>query len=158
NDSRPKRAPSLTRRVGPINPTRKRGETPILSSKNFHMADSSVACTAIARQYRHESLARMLRWLALLAIIVPCLWYGDFFEWSRYRKGIPHVFRILVAEGLPPDFSRYAEWSKALVDTIVMSIAGTAIAVAFSFVLAFLAASNTAPHWLVYVLARGLLN
>jgi phosphonate transport system permease protein len=45
-----------------------------------------------------------------------------------------------------------------LLDTVVMSIGGTAIAVVISFFLCFLAARNTTPNRLAYLLARGFLN
>ncbi|WP_432278247.1 phosphonate ABC transporter, permease protein PhnE [Pseudomonas aeruginosa] len=45
-----------------------------------------------------------------------------------------------------------------MIDTLAMSIAGTAIAVVFSLVVAFVAARNTAPHPLVFGVARVLLN
>ncbi|WP_112160993.1 phosphonate ABC transporter, permease protein PhnE, partial [Klebsiella pneumoniae] len=44
------------------------------------------------------------------------------------------------------------------IDTLAMSIAGTAIAVVCSLVVAFVAARNTAPHPLVFGVARVLLN
>jgi hypothetical protein len=61
----------------------------------------------IDRRYRHGTSLRLLCVLLVLAVVAGCLWYGGFFEVARYRKGIPNVFRIIVAEGLPPDFSRY---------------------------------------------------
>jgi phosphonate transport system permease protein len=91
-------------------------------------------------------------------LVLACLWYGDFFDVRRYLKGIPHVFRIIVTEGLPPDFGHYRSWGKALLDTAAMSVGGTAVAVVLSFGLAFPAARNTTPHPLVYLGARGLLN
>ncbi|HCC81503.1 MAG TPA: phosphonate ABC transporter, permease protein PhnE, partial [Methylophaga sp.] len=45
-----------------------------------------------------------------------------------------------------------------LLDTLAMSIAGTAIAVMFSVPMAFLAARNTSPHGVVFQLARVVLN
>jgi phosphonate transport system permease protein len=41
---------------------------------------------------------------------------------------------------------------------MVMSVGGTALAVALSFPLGFLAARNTSPHPVIYLSARGLLN
>ena len=61
-------------------------------------------------------------------------------------------------ESLPPDFGNAADWWKPLLDTLAMSIAGTAVAVALSLPLAFLAARNTSPHPVVFQLARILLN
>jgi phosphonate transport system permease protein len=122
------------------------------------MASASADRDDIDREYRRGYHRQLLRVIGVLGVVVLCLWYGGFFEIHRYVKGIPHVFRIIVAEGLPPDFTRYREWARALVDTIAMSVGGTAIAVALSFPLGFLAAWNTTPHLLVHVAARGLLN
>ena len=58
----------------------------------------------------------------------------------------------------PPDFREAPKWVRPLLDTLAMSIAGTALAVGFSLPLAFLAARNTTPHPLVYQVARGVLN
>jgi len=112
----------------------------------------------IYRASRRASRLRALQTGAVVAVVLACLWYGDVFEAQRYVKGLPQAFKILVAEGLPPDFSRYRDWAPALLDTLVTSIAGTAIAVGLSFFVAFLAARNTSPHPVVYLLARGLLN
>jgi phosphonate transport system permease protein len=114
--------------------------------------------TEAIEAYRRGYRSLGLRAVAVAAVVLVCLWYADFFEPSRYIKGIPHVFRIIVTEGLPPDFSRWREWGKAVVDTVVMSIGGTAIAFVLSFVLGFLAAANTTPNRLVYLASRGLLN
>jgi phosphonate transport system permease protein len=59
---------------------------------------------------------------------------------------------------MPPNFSDARNWVKPVMDTLAMSIAGTALAICLSLPLAFLAARNTTPHPLVYQLARSLLN
>ena len=46
----------------------------------------------------------------------------------------------------PPDFQTARNWLKPLIDTLAMSVAGTALAVVLSVPLAFLAARNTTPH------------
>ena len=121
------------------------------------MTTLSPAYAAIYRQHRRGFWRRAAQAAGAGAVVLACLWYADFFELQRYLRGVPHVWRILLAEGLPPDFSRYREWGKALLDTAVMSVAGTAIAVTLSFGLAFVA-GNTSPHPIAYLLARGLLN
>jgi phosphonate transport system permease protein len=129
-----------------------------LHGLEYGMASVPAVRDNIDRLYRRGYRQHLLRVLAVLGVVAVCLWYGGFFEVQRYLKGIPHVFRIIVTEGLPPDFSRYREWAKALLDTIVMSVGGTAVAIALSFPLGFLAAWNTTPQRVVYVAARGLLN
>ena len=64
------------------------------------------------------------------------------------------LFRSMV----PPDFSRWQSWIRPLIDTLAMSVAGTAFAVVFSLPLALLAAPNTSPNAVVYQGARLLLS
>ncbi len=122
------------------------------------MAIGSAVWDQIDRGYRRGYRRRLLAASAVLGVVTLCLWYGDCFEVKRYLKGIPHVFKIIESEGIPPDFRRYQESGRALLDTVVMSIGGTALAITLSFPLGFLAAWNTTPNRVVYVAARGLLN
>lgn len=94
---------------------------------------------------------------AVVAVIVAASWYVNLLDLQLLANGIPAILTLL-RESFPPDFSHGADWFKPLLDTLAMSIAGTALAVVFSFPLAFLAARNTAPHPLVYHVARTLLN
>jgi len=68
------------------------------------------------------------------------------------------AFSQLFREMVPPDFGRWHSWLKPLADTLAMSIAGTALAVAISLPLALLSASNTSPHPLIYHAFRTLLS
>lgn len=93
----------------------------------------------------------------VLAIVAAAAWYVGLLDFGVLADGVPAIL-TLAGEAVPPDFSNARNWFKPLVDTLAMSIAGTAIAVLFSFPLAFLAARNTAPHPLVFHMARTLLN
>jgi len=129
------------------------------------------------RRWRQHGLVTTV----LVLVVGYCLWYGNAFELEPYERGVPRVIDILWTEGLPPSFQltweplqawrdgtadrtfleavhRSIPWLFPLWDTLVMSIAGTALAIAMSFFVAFLAASNTTPHWTVYWVARGILN
>ena len=64
----------------------------------------------------------------------------------------------LLGEMIPPDFTNYQDWVTPLLDTLAMSVAGTALAILFSVPLGLLAARNTSPHPLIYQLARTTLN
>ncbi|MHB1233306.1 MAG: phosphonate ABC transporter, permease protein PhnE [Burkholderiales bacterium] len=97
------------------------------------------------------------RLVAVLAVILVCAYYVGLFDSARLADGVPSLLS-LVGEMLPPNFSDWRNWIKPLFDTLAMSVAGTALAVAFSVPLAFLAARNTTPHPAVYHVARGLLN
>lgn len=99
----------------------------------------------------------VLRLGAVLLVILFCAGYVGLFDGERLAEGVPSLFS-LVGEMLPPNFNEAGNWWKPLLDTLAMSVAGTALAVIFSLPLGFLAARNTTPHPLVYQLARGLLN
>jgi phosphonate transport system permease protein len=58
---------------------------------------------------------------------------------------------------MPPDFSRWRDWLNPLLDTLAMSIAGTALAVVISLPLGLLAAPNISPHPVILLAARTLL-
>jgi phosphonate transport system permease protein len=111
-----------------------------------------------------ELLARerqgKLKHAGLVAALVLCciiaLAVTGFFDAQRFADGLP-AFAQLFTEMVPPDFSRWQSWIKPLVDTLAMSIAGTALAVVLALPLALLAAPNTAPHPLVYHATRTLL-
>jgi phosphonate transport system permease protein len=94
--------------------------------------------------------------LLVIAVAVSCGYVG-LFDARRLSEGLPSIVH-LVSEMLPPDFSDAPRWVRPLVDTLAMSVAGTAMAVALSLPLGLLAARNTTPHALVYRAARGLLN
>ena len=58
----------------------------------------------------------------------------------------------------PPDFTSLTSWMKPLLDTLAMSIAGTALAILFSTIIAFFAAKQTSPYPVLYHIARSVLN
>jgi phosphonate transport system permease protein len=108
--------------------------------------------------YQRGQWARsVLRMALLLIVVLVCCAYVGMFDTRRLAEGLPSIVN-LVAEMLPPDFSDARRWLRPLLDTLAMSVSGTALAVAFSLPLALFAARNTSPHPLVYRLARGLLN
>lgn len=94
---------------------------------------------------------------AVVACVATALWYTGATDAGRLIEGVD-VARTLVSDMLPPDFSRWRDWVVPMVDSIAMSIAGTAIAVALCAPLAFLAAANTAPARWSYWLVRGVFN
>lgn len=111
----------------------------------------------ILDQQRRAWNAGALRLLWILLAILGCLHYVGLFDGERLAEGGPSILRLL-GEMLPPDFANARDWLKPLLDTLAMSVAGTALAVALSLPLAFLAARNTTPHPATYQFARGLLN
>ena len=94
--------------------------------------------------------------LVLLAILL-CAWLTDLLDVQRMSEGIPAIGTLLT-EMFPPDFTEMESWVRPMVDTIAMSIAGTALSIVLSLPLGVLAARNTSPNPTVYRIARGILN
>lgn len=93
---------------------------------------------------------------AVVAVCAAALYIAGFFDLERFIESGPALAQ-LGSEMVPPDFTRWPKWMRPLLDTLAMSIAGTALAVLLSLPLALLAAPNTTPHWAVYRLTRTLL-
>lgn len=92
----------------------------------------------------------------LLAASALALGATGFFDAARFAEGLPALAQ-LGSEMVPPNFTRWQSWLKPLLDTLAMSVAGTALTVIVSLPLALLAAPNTAPHPLVLRAARTLM-
>ena len=74
--------------------------------------------------------------------------YGGAFDLRRYGDALPTIIQ-LARDAMPPDFSRWAQWGKPLLETLAMSIAGTALAAVAAMPLAVLAARNVVRQpWL----------
>lgn len=111
----------------------------------------------LLKRYGQRWQKQTLQVMAVLAIILLASWYVDLLNFEKLAQGIPAI-GTLAGESFPPDFTNIRNWLSPLLDTLAMSIAGTAIAVFFSIPLAFLAARNTSPHPLVFQLSRIILN
>jgi phosphonate transport system permease protein len=93
----------------------------------------------------------------VVALIAGAMWLTGLLDMGRFADAWPAI-KQLSLDMFPPDFKRFDKWLRPLVDTLAMSIAGTALAVALSLPLGLLAARNTTPHWMVYQAARQILN
>jgi len=94
---------------------------------------------------------------AVVAVCLVALGITGFFDPVRFAEGGPALAQLF-SEMVPPDFSRWRFWLRPLLDTLAMSIAGTALAVLISLPLALLAAPNTSPHPTVYHVSRTVLS
>ncbi len=101
--------------------------------------------------------ASLLRYAALAAIVLTALAFTGMLDRQRLLEGVPALAQI-ASEMVPPDFARWRAWLRPLLDTLAMSVAGTALAVALALPLALLAAPNTSPHPAVQQGARMVLN
>jgi phosphonate transport system permease protein len=92
----------------------------------------------------------------VMVVCVVALAICGFFDAARFADGAPAIAQ-LAREMVPPDFERWRHWMKPLLDTLAMSVAGTALTILLSLPLALLAAPNTAPHPLLMRITRTLL-
>lgn len=102
--------------------------------------------------WRHVGLAGVV-----IAVCLISLWITGFFDAERLLDGLPALGQLF-SEMVPSDFSRWQNWVRPIIDTLAMSIAGTALAVTLSLPLALLAAPNTSPSPIVYQACRVLLS
>ncbi len=121
------------------------------------MTDATSRYETILAADRGNRRRRAILVAALAAVVVAALWLTGTLDAARFVDAWPAIAQ-LSSEMFPPDFSRFATWLVPLADTVAMSIAGTAIAVAFSLPLALLAAPNTTPNGVVYHATRVVLN
>lgn len=111
----------------------------------------------LLKRYGQRWQKQTLQVMAVLAIILLASWYVDLLNFEKLAQGIPAI-GTLAGESFPPDFTNIRNWLSPLLDTLAMSIAGSAIAVFFSIPLAFLAARNTSPHPIIFQVSRIILN
>ena len=111
----------------------------------------------ILMQQRRAWNRSMIQLTLTLSVVIISWYYVGLFDVERLREVVPNLFSLF-GEMFPPDFSEVSTWIKPLLDTLAMSLAGTAIAVLLSIPLGILAARNTSPHPIIYQLSRALLN
>ena len=94
---------------------------------------------------------------SILLIVVICFRYVGLLDGPRLEEGIPSIFKLFV-ESIPPDFSDAKSWIRPILDTLAMSIAGTALAIFISLPISIFAAHNTSPHPILHQASRWVLN
>ena len=106
---------------------------------------------------RFAGMKASTQWLILGAIILIAFYATGFFDTERMSEGIPAIV-TLAREMVPPDFTNAGNWIVPVLDTLVMGIAGTALAIIMSVPLGLLASANTTPNRFVYFISRTVLN
>ena len=110
-----------------------------------------IARDAAARRRNGAALA------LVLAGIASAVWVTGLLDARRFADAWPAIAQ-LSREMFPPDFSRAPQWLRPLLDTLAMSVAGTALAVIISLPLALFAAPNTSPNLVVSQFSRLILS
>ena len=110
----------------------------------------------LTAERRHRNRFRV-NIAVVIGLVFLCFWQAGVFDAGRMSKGLPAI-GVLVSEMIPPDFTRWRQWVIPMIETITMSIAGTAIAIVISLPLAFIASPNTTQNTMICHLARLVLN
>ncbi|EAZ89933.1 phosphonate ABC transporter, permease protein PhnE [Crocosphaera chwakensis] len=111
----------------------------------------------LLRQQKNLWYRTLVNTIILILIIIISFAIVGLLDINRLSEGIPDLLQM-VAQMLPPDFTRVHDWIEPLIDTLAMSIAGTGMAIIFSLPIALGAAQNTSPHPLIYFISRIILN
>jgi phosphonate transport system permease protein len=128
----------------------------VTSNDTMPLLDPVETAKVLARQ--DAAWRKMVLQIAIVgAIILFSAGRTGLLDGERLREGVPDLLSLL-SEMFPPKFTQWRAWIAPVVDTLAMSIAGTALAVALSIGLALLAARPTTPHFAVQQGARLVLN
>lgn len=91
---------------------------------------------------------RKAGWAMLVLLTVAfALYLADLFNFLRYGDAF-RTLTTLAGDAVPPDFSRWRSWGRPLLDTLAMSMAGTAIACVLGIPLSMIVAGSTGGGWL----------
>ena len=118
------------------------------------VADATV--DGILTAGRRRGYRRLLAAVAGLALVGLACGYAGVLDPGRYADALRTIL-TLAADAMPPDFSRWQYWGRPLLETLSMSIAGTALGLAAAVPLGALAARTITPPW-IGVPVRLLLN
>ncbi|MFG1419298.1 phosphonate ABC transporter, permease protein PhnE [Xanthobacter sp. V0B-10] len=104
-------------------------------------ASLTLDVAAILWDGRRRARRTLLGAAAGLAVILAAFLYAGAFDIGRYADALPTIWR-LAQDAMPPDFSRWHNWGRPLLETLSMSIAGTVAGAVAALPLAALAARN----------------
>jgi len=99
---------------------------------------------AVLTRQRHQQCRQWLAILGVSVLIVTALIYADAFALERYRDAGQTLLQ-LASDAWPPDFSRWQHWGRPLLETLAMSVAGTALGLLVALPLGIVAARTVCP-------------
>lgn len=104
---------------------------------------------------RHNLRTRILRFAALLVILVAAAfaWQELNVRWDWVAMA-PREISDLLTRMYPPNYGYTGEIVSPIIETINIAILGTGLSAVLSIPVAYAAASNTAPHPLIYGIGR----
>lgn len=120
-------------------------------------AAASDAFGELAARWRRRQL-RIFGLSASAMIIIACAFaYTGALDPTRYADALPIISRLVI-DATPPDFSRWREWGRPVLETLATGVAGTAVGAVFALPLAAAAARNVGSPLLLSQLVRLALN
>lgn len=119
--------------------------------------EKEISIDEILKKERNGRLNKNSITLIISVIILLSFWQSGMFDGHRLSEGLPAI-GVLISEMIPPNFARWQSWVIPMIETITMSVAGTAIAILLSLPIALLASPKTTPNLTVYYISRLFLN
>ncbi len=115
------------------------------------MIDGAVGRVAAVEEalgeLRRRERGRLQAAALAAAVIAAAFAYAGLFDSGRYRGALTTIL-TLAGDAMPPDFARWRSWGRPLLETLAMSVAGTALGSAVALPLGALAARSVGPRWL----------
>lgn len=127
-------------------PFRQPGDT-MLSEHHLHICSAVPGIERLLRRRAQHRLYSQTMGGLVACIVAALAIYAGTFDFPRYRDALPTILQ-LAADAYPPDFSRWAQWGRPLLDTLSMSVAGTCLGLLAALPLGGLAARNIGPQWI----------
>lgn len=110
-------------------------------------AGRAAEVTAVLAELRRRERSRLQGAGLALAAVAAAFAYAGLLDAGRYRGALTTIL-TLASESMPPDFGRWRTWGRPLLETLAMSVAGTALGSAAALPLGALAARTLGPGWL----------
>jgi len=109
--------------------------------------ESPSAVEAVLADKRRNALQSAMLLALGAAVVGGACAYAGLFDLARYRDAFSTILTLL-GDSLPPDFERWRKWGIPLLETLSMSVSGTALGGVIALPLSALAARNVGPLWL----------
>ncbi|PSN18176.1 phosphonate ABC transporter, permease protein PhnE [filamentous cyanobacterium CCP5] len=126
-------------------------------SKSLQLSASEQTASPAVRQAlaKQRPLITSLRIGSILVTIALLMYSGAVSDLSfgELLGGVGSMAELIV-KFFPPDFSRWASYLQATIETIAMGIWGTLLAVIVAIPLSILASENVCPPWIVFPVRR----
>lgn len=119
-------------------------------------AAAPAAFAPLAEEWRRRQIRAWAIFCCAGGAILAAFAYAGALDFSRYADALPTIGQ-LARNSLPPDFSRWREWGRPLLETLATGVAGTSLGGLLALPLAGLAARNGgAPVFVSEIVRFGL--